>query len=185
MPQFRTSVEQRVNSWTVFVRAKTLHRDSKEIIDILDPQIAAEKFILKVHYRDWKNNVPEIGKSVTALALSNTAQSGKPAHEGGPPHEPPRSPSRVTPGPPSWGVFTLLSNITPKWKKIENSLKHGHNLSLTCSLFTHQNSEKFISAFSRIRNLKHDVKPIMRRPSHFSAIWHQNEKTENLFQCGH
>ena len=45
----RTGVEQRVNC---FCTRKTLHRDSKGkgIIDILDPQIAAEKCIFKVYY---------------------------------------------------------------------------------------------------------------------------------------
>ena len=99
------------------------------------------------------------------------SQSGKPAHdmrgappqEGGPPHEPPQSPSRVTPGPPSWGVFTLLSNITPKWKKIENLLKVKHCHKASHVHYSHTKIQKNLSRLSlAIHNLKHDIKPIMR-----------------------
>ena len=55
-----------------FCTRKTLHRDSKGIIDILDPQIAGEMYFQSSLLR-LKINMPEISKSVTALALSNTA----------------------------------------------------------------------------------------------------------------
>ena len=58
-PQLRTGGEQRVNC---FCTRKTLHRDSKWIIDILGPQIAAEKCIFKVHYWDWKSTCPKSAK---------------------------------------------------------------------------------------------------------------------------
>ena len=64
-----TGVEQRVNC---FCTRKTLHTDSKGIIDILDPQIAAEKCISKFII-EIENQCAEIGKSVDAFALSNTA----------------------------------------------------------------------------------------------------------------